>query len=876
MGEVYSAYDTILHRKVALKVLTTSPGFPGEGPPSTRGAARILREARAAAGITHPNAVSIYDVGEVEGVSFLAMELVSGRTLRSLIGDGSVTFARRIRWITDVARALGAAHQLGLIHRDIKPENVMVRDDGFVKVLDFGIARRAVGSEAPVPPGKLDLAALEQLAVSRGTLTAEGVVVGTPMYMAPEQMRGEALDGRTDQFAWGVLAYEVLTGKIPWEGEGVMMLSQILSQEVAPMKDEFPDVPEAVDAVIRTALRKLPADRFATMEDIAQALEPFASSTAGTTIRPPEASARDPAFAPTEQISSSAGSLRGALSARTNVAPVEPRRRWWAGAGGVAIAVAVVVGVAGVSRLVASPRAARALPDAAPAAEPPSLMSTNAEATAAYRAGVQALRDASITSAERQLTHAIELDPMFALARLRLALLKIANSGESITSGDLQPARDSRASLGERDRLILDALEPFALTPPDLKESRRLFEAAAQKYPGDADLLFQLALVLDNASEPRLAATQLDAVVTLDPTLALAWMVKGEIDIETGDVPGAFAAYAQCLKISPAATSCLSDLATVQSNEGKCEELVSTSRRLITLAPGAPQAYQWLAEALVGSDQPLDAVRAALQQKWDHEEPSLRRSRQLWSEASLGIISGDFVGAERSMAELDKSTASDADDAIRFQIAYARMLLDLETGRSTQAAHLAALYLRQRAAWPGASAETLIAAQSVELAAGAISRPKFDELRDQWLAQNPNEQASNRWIEAFAVPAQTHDDGVAALAAKPDVQPLVNALNLEPYRAEPIGRVYVLAGQLDDGEPFLSEASAACGVIDGRAAIFSTWASLRLGQVLEARGDKAGACSAYGRVVARWGKASPSSRTAAMAAARRRVLSCAP
>jgi serine/threonine protein kinase len=297
MGAVYCAYDTLLRRKVALKVLIAAPGTPDDGAaPGGGGGARILREARAAAGITHPNAVSIYDVGEVDGVPFLAMELVAGRTMRGIIGDANIPLARRVRWLADTARALGAAHTLGVIHRDIKPENIMVRDDGLVKVLDFGIARRGTDRAgarpevARAPP--LDLAELERLAIANRTLTADGLVVGTPMYMAPEQMLGEAIDGRTDQFAWGVLAHELLTGRLPWEGSGLTMLSQLLSKEVAPLTEGFPEIPPGVDAVVRRALSKAPAGRFATMEDAADELEHFAGSSGSPSARAGHTSAR--------------------------------------------------------------------------------------------------------------------------------------------------------------------------------------------------------------------------------------------------------------------------------------------------------------------------------------------------------------------------------------------------------------------------------------------------------------------------------------------------------------------------------------------------------------------------------------------------------
>src|ERR1700722_13049549 len=207
MGTVYRARDARLGREVALKVLSEPRGAEPESD------ARLLREARAAAALDHPNAVSIFDVGEHEGTPYIVMELVDGQTLRGAVGDRGVPLATRVTQLADVARALAAAHRRGLVHRDIKPENVMVRGDGVVKVFDFGIARRASAGAGDA----VDASAPTQ-APPLPALTREGVQVGTPVYMAPEQIRGDALDGRTDQFAWGVLAFELLTGRLPWRG----------------------------------------------------------------------------------------------------------------------------------------------------------------------------------------------------------------------------------------------------------------------------------------------------------------------------------------------------------------------------------------------------------------------------------------------------------------------------------------------------------------------------------------------------------------------------------------------------------------------------------------------------------------------------------
>jgi serine/threonine-protein kinase len=265
MGEVYRAQDERLHRVVALKVVSSAAdGRAG----SSEGAARMMREARAAAALDHPNVVTVYDVGEVDqpeelrGTMYLAMELIRGKPLREYIGAEAIAMKTRVAWLVEIARALAAAHKIGVVHRDIKPENVMIREDDVAKVLDFGIAKR---SNESAPPDAANLP----------TVTGQGVVVGTPYYMSPEQLRGEKLDGRADQFSWGVLAYELVTGAPPWSrgAEAVHLVAEVLSKECEPPSLRNPKCPKHVEAVIQRALSKKREDRFPTMAEVATLLE---------------------------------------------------------------------------------------------------------------------------------------------------------------------------------------------------------------------------------------------------------------------------------------------------------------------------------------------------------------------------------------------------------------------------------------------------------------------------------------------------------------------------------------------------------------------------------------------------------------------------
>jgi serine/threonine protein kinase len=355
MGEVYRAFDMHLHRNVALKLVhpEADAGTAGASGVSL-GTARMLREARAAAQLEHPNVVQVFDMGQLEepealrGTAFLSMELVQGRSLREL-AKTDVPMDERLRWITDVARALVAAHAAGLIHRDVKPENVMLRDDGVVKVLDFGIAKRAATVH-------VDPAMATERTRPISTITSEGVAVGTPYYMSPEQMRGDPLDGRADQFSWAVMAYEVLVGEGPWRADtdALGLVSQILSRPAPSSREKNPDIPVHVEQILQRALAKQREDRFPSMDAVLAALQPMTTAPLRAVV------------ASTAARSDSAPFVAQQVSVVATPAGVEraarPRAVW--GLAGLAIVAVVLAVAAGVLRSPAPPISATPTPSA--------------------------------------------------------------------------------------------------------------------------------------------------------------------------------------------------------------------------------------------------------------------------------------------------------------------------------------------------------------------------------------------------------------------------------------------------------------------------------------------------------------------------------
>jgi hypothetical protein len=249
MGAVYLARHVDLDRQVALKLL--SPRLAAEQPDAV---ARFRREARAAAGLSHPHVVTVFAVGSVGSTHYIEMEYVSGESLQdTLARQGRLPMGEAVRFAAQAARALDAAHARGIVHRDIKPGNIMLTREGLVKVMDFGLAKEV---QAPTH------------------LTLSGTIMGTPYYMSPEQCEGRAPDGRSDIYSLGATLFHLLAGQAPYTGDSVFaVMRQHTDLPVPDIRSTRPETPEAVQAIIARAMAKKAEDRFGTAAEMAEALE---------------------------------------------------------------------------------------------------------------------------------------------------------------------------------------------------------------------------------------------------------------------------------------------------------------------------------------------------------------------------------------------------------------------------------------------------------------------------------------------------------------------------------------------------------------------------------------------------------------------------
>ena len=261
MGEVYLAHDTKLDRKIALKVL------PLELAESEERRARFKREAKAIAALNHPNIVQVYSVEEADGVHFITMEHVTGKTLSAALPKHGFSLRQFLDLAIPLTQAAAAAHENGITHRDLKPDNIIVTKEGGIKVLDFGLAKPSTGVGSAASDSDLPT---EQM-------TKEGRILGTVAYMSPEQAEGKSVDARSDVFALGVNFYEMLTGTRPFQGETpASTLSAVLKDEPRSLTELVPSLPRDIARIVKRCLAKDPSRRYQTTIDVRNELEELA------------------------------------------------------------------------------------------------------------------------------------------------------------------------------------------------------------------------------------------------------------------------------------------------------------------------------------------------------------------------------------------------------------------------------------------------------------------------------------------------------------------------------------------------------------------------------------------------------------------------
>jgi tetratricopeptide (TPR) repeat protein/tRNA A-37 threonylcarbamoyl transferase component Bud32 len=376
MGSVYVAEDIHLGRKVAIK-------FPAVTRDEHHYRARFLREARAVSMLNHPNIAAIYDYGETEsGQPFIVMELVKGPTLGELLHNHGLTIERAVEIIESVAEALSEAHAKQIVHRDIKPTNVVINERDVPKVLDFGLAKQTGEEHTP--------AADPEARTLLATKTRSGAVVGTPLYLSPEQAMGARVDPRSDIFALGALLYECITGRPAFDGESVIeIVAKVIHVDPQPPSSINPNVPLELDRIALKAVQKRPDARY---QSVTELIADLRAAKAGMPSTGPTA---------TVQIQRAPGTFGASALTTLSAKLWQPKLS--------VIALLAVVGVIVLAFLV-TPRIWRARPhQLAPAARQ------------YYEEGTNALREGTYYKASRALQRAVSIDDRYALAHARLA-----------------------------------------------------------------------------------------------------------------------------------------------------------------------------------------------------------------------------------------------------------------------------------------------------------------------------------------------------------------------------------------------------------------------------------------------------------------------